>query len=82
MKLSRNHPPDGIEFDIPGVVGNPYAPVGFNVSRETNSRLSIGKCTEQGTYISGQVLDISGQKEPPGTPIIVSPGGHRGELER
>jgi hypothetical protein len=82
MKLSRNHLPSGIEFDISGVVGDPYAPVGFNASRETNGRLSIGECTEQGTYISGQVLDISGQKEPPGAPIIVSPGGHRSELER
>ena len=28
--------------------------------------------------IPTQVLDISRQKEPPGAPIIVSPGGHRG----
>ena len=28
--------------------------------------------------IPTQVLDISSQKEPPGAPIIVSPGGHRG----
>ena len=55
------------EFGIFGMLGDKYAPAGFNAFRETDGKLAIGGIAEQHEFpIEGTNLSIKGIDAPPG----------------